>query len=74
MTTEAIPVAPDALHRELTQERIQSARRINLVRFWGVSAFFALFALGGFDFRSDNFARLDITGPSRAGCSLGLSN
>jgi len=48
MTAEATPVAPDALHRELTQERIQSARRINLVRFWGVSAFFALFLfLGG---------------------------
>src|SRR4051812_42878851 len=41
-------VAPQALHRELGQERIQSARRINLVRFWGVSAFFALFlVLGG---------------------------
>lgn len=39
---------PDALHRELTQERIQSARRINAVRVWGVSAFFALFlVLGG---------------------------
>jgi len=48
MTTETLPVAPDAaLHRELTQERIQSARRINLVRFWGVSAFFALFLLLG---------------------------
>src|SRR5712692_3835617 len=48
MPAEATPVAPDALHRELTQERIQSARRINLVRFWGVSAFFALFLfLGG---------------------------
>ncbi|OLC00762.1 MAG: hypothetical protein AUH30_01785 [Candidatus Rokubacteria bacterium 13_1_40CM_68_15] len=42
------PAVPDALHRELTQERIQSARRINLVRVWGVSAFFALFlVLGG---------------------------
>jgi len=42
------PAVPDALHRELTQERIQSARRINLVRLWGVSAFFALFlVLGG---------------------------
>src|SRR5262245_30222470 len=48
MTVDAAPVAPDAaLHRELTQERIQSARRINLVRFWGVSAFFALFVLLG---------------------------
>src|SRR5262245_5804145 len=44
----APPAVPDALHRELTQERIQSARRINLVRLWGVSAFFALFlVLGG---------------------------
>src|SRR5207245_1481083 len=42
------PAVPDALHRELTHERIQSARRINLVRLWGVSAFFALFlVLGG---------------------------
>src|SRR5438445_2763009 len=42
------PAVPDALHRELTQERIQSAHRINLVRLWGVSAFFALFlVLGG---------------------------
>src|SRR6266581_4670400 len=42
------PAVPDALHRELTQERIHSARRINLVRLWGVSAFFALFlVLGG---------------------------
>lgn len=42
------PVAPDALHRELARERIQSAHRINLVRLWGVSAFFALFlVLGG---------------------------
>src|SRR5213078_4987279 len=48
MTADATPVALDALHRELTQERIQSARRINLVRLWGVSAFFALFlVLGG---------------------------
>jgi signal transduction histidine kinase len=48
MTAETTPVAPDAaLHRELTQERIQSARRINLVRFWGVSVFFALFLLLG---------------------------
>lgn len=36
------------LHRELTQERIQGARRINLLRFCGVSAFFVLFlVLGG---------------------------
>jgi len=42
------PAVPDALHRELTHERIQSAHRINLVRLWGVSAFFALFlVLGG---------------------------
>jgi signal transduction histidine kinase len=38
----------DPLHRELSQERIQSARRIGLLRFIGVSAFFALFlVLGG---------------------------
>ena len=48
MTADSTPVAPDALHRELRQERIQSARRINLLRFCGVSAFFALFlVLGG---------------------------
>jgi hypothetical protein len=40
--------APDVLHREFWTERIQSARRINLLRFCGVSAFFALFlVLGG---------------------------
>src|SRR5262245_56959358 len=39
--------SPDALSRELARERIQSAHRINLVRFWGVSAFFALFLLLG---------------------------
>ena len=48
MTAEPTPVPPDALHRELTSERIQSARRMNLLRFLGVSAFFALFlVLGG---------------------------
>jgi Flp pilus assembly protein TadB len=42
------PVAPEALQRELVRERIQSARRINLVRLWGVAAFFGLFlVLGG---------------------------
>ncbi len=46
--TEPTAAAPDALHRELFDERIQSARRINLLRFLGVSAFFALFlVLGG---------------------------
>ncbi len=39
--------SPDALSRELARERIQSAHRINLLRFWGVSAFFALFLLLG---------------------------
>ena len=40
---------PDsALHRELAQERLRGLRTINLLRVWGVSAFFALFlALGG---------------------------
>jgi signal transduction histidine kinase/CheY-like chemotaxis protein len=39
--------APDVLHREFWTERIQSARRINLLRFCGVSAFFALFVILG---------------------------
>jgi len=48
MTAEPTPAPPDSLHRELTQERLQSARRMNLLRFLGVSAFFALFlVLGG---------------------------
>jgi signal transduction histidine kinase len=38
-----------ALHRELALERVRGVRRINLLRLWGVSAFFALFlVLGGF--------------------------
>jgi signal transduction histidine kinase len=41
------PSPPGALDRALARERIQSARRINLLRFWGVSAFFALFLLLG---------------------------
>lgn len=45
---ESTAVSPAALHRELARERIQSARRINLLRLCGVSAFFALFlVLGG---------------------------
>jgi signal transduction histidine kinase len=50
MTTRPRPLvaAPAALQLELTRERVQSARRINLVRLWGVSGFFALFlVLGG---------------------------
>ena len=40
--------ASDVLHRELAIERIRLAHGINLVRFWGVSAFFVLFlVLGG---------------------------
>jgi signal transduction histidine kinase len=36
------------LQHELARERVQGVRRINVVRFWGVSAFFALFlVLGG---------------------------
>jgi signal transduction histidine kinase/CheY-like chemotaxis protein len=36
------------LHRELAQERLRGLRTINLLRAWGVSAFFALFlVLGG---------------------------
>ena len=44
---DSTPVPPDALHRELGRERIQSARRIALLRFWGVSAFFVLFLILG---------------------------
>src|SRR5262245_15034667 len=48
MDTGATAAAsPDALSRELARERVQSAHRINLLRFWGVSAFFALFLLLG---------------------------
>jgi len=44
--TETLAVSP--LHRELALERVRGVRRINLLRFWGVSAFFALFlVLGG---------------------------
>jgi signal transduction histidine kinase/CheY-like chemotaxis protein len=40
--------AGNVLHRELVLERVRGVRRINLLRFWGVSAFFALFlVLGG---------------------------
>jgi signal transduction histidine kinase/ActR/RegA family two-component response regulator len=47
-TTPAPPAAPDLLQREFLAERVQSSRRINLVRFIGISAFFALFVvLGG---------------------------
>ena len=46
-----VPPQPDAstaLHDELAHERVRGMRRINLLRFWGVSAFFALFlVLGG---------------------------
>ena len=43
-----VAAAPDALSRELGRERTQSVRRINRLRFVGVSAFFALFrVLGG---------------------------
>src|SRR5688500_9052430 len=46
--TQAPPAAPDLLQREFLAERIQSSRRIDLVRFIGISAFFALFVvLGG---------------------------
>src|SRR5262245_23013563 len=47
------PVSPQpdvsiALHDELAHERVRGMRRINLLRLWGVSAFFALFlVLGG---------------------------
>ncbi len=45
---EEVRTAPDTLSRELRRERVQNARRINLLRCWGVSAFFALFlVLGG---------------------------
>jgi hypothetical protein len=43
-----VGTAADALSRALERERIQSVRRINRLRFVGVSAFFALFlVLGG---------------------------
>jgi signal transduction histidine kinase len=45
--SEELPTAPEALSRELARERIQSARRVNLLRLFGVSAFFALFLLLG---------------------------
>jgi signal transduction histidine kinase len=38
---------PETLHRELGLERIQSARRVNTIRLWGVSAFFVLFLVFG---------------------------
>lgn len=41
MTAEPTPAPPDALPRELTEERIPSARRMNVLRFVGVSAFLA---------------------------------
>jgi signal transduction histidine kinase len=37
----------ETLHRELGLERIQSARRVNAIRLWGVSAFFTLFLILG---------------------------
>ncbi len=46
-----VPPQPDAstaLHDELAHERVRGMHRINLLRLWGVSAFFALFlVLGG---------------------------
>ena len=49
MTARPTPFAdaPNPLHLELTKERIRSAHRVNLVRVWGVSGFFALFLLLG---------------------------
>ena len=45
--TPAPPVAEDA-HHLLERERLRGIRRIDVLRFWGVSAFFALFiVLGG---------------------------
>jgi hypothetical protein len=35
------------LHHLLELERLRGVRRINMLRFWGVSAFFALFLLLG---------------------------
>ena len=48
-----VPLGPEAsasrtLHSELARERTHGIHRINLVRLWGVSTFFALFlVLGG---------------------------
>jgi len=40
--------ATSALHTELAHERVRGMHRINVLRLWGVSAFFALFlVLGG---------------------------
>jgi signal transduction histidine kinase/CheY-like chemotaxis protein len=39
--------SPDQLARAFARERIRSAHLINLIRLWGVSAFFALFLLLG---------------------------
>jgi hypothetical protein len=36
-----------ALHDELAHERVRGMHRINLLRLWGVSAFFALFLVRG---------------------------
>jgi len=38
---------PAGLHHLLERERLRGVRRINTLRFWGVSAFFALFLLLG---------------------------
>jgi len=45
--TEAPAASPDQLARALARERLLSAHHINLLRLWGVSAFFALFVLMG---------------------------
>src|SRR5262245_36380134 len=45
--TRPADLAPLRLHDELARERVRGMHRINLLRVWGVSAFFALFLLLG---------------------------
>jgi signal transduction histidine kinase len=52
----SVPALPDAsaapsLHDQLARERVRGMQRINLLRVWGVSAFFVLFLLLGGLFR-----------------------
>src|SRR5262245_18653075 len=42
-----LPGSAAVLHRELVHEQLRGVRLINILRFWGVSTFFALFILLG---------------------------
>jgi signal transduction histidine kinase len=46
-SADASSVTNAALVRALAEERLINARRINLIRFWGITFFFALFVLLG---------------------------